>query len=65
MARFFILQHSNQSFEDRILGLSDHAVCHVVPEKLRESGLFSDWDIVQIVQWLIEYRATHHLDTID
>ena len=65
MARFFISQHSNQSVEDRILSLSDHAVCYVVPEKLRESGLFSDWDIVQIVQWLIEYRATHHLDTID
>lgn len=56
---------SNRSLEDRILAMSDHTVRVTVPKKLCESRLFSELEIDFIVDWLIAYRAHHHLDIIE
>jgi len=53
------------SIEDRILGMSDHAIRTKIPDKLRETGLFSEEEIEHAVSWLIEYRAQRHHDVIE
>ena len=53
------------SIEDRILGMSDHAIRTKIPDKLRETGLFTEEEVERAVAWLIEYRALHHLDVIE
>lgn len=53
------------SLEERILAMSDHTVRTRIPDELRETGLFSEDDIERAVDWLIEYRARHHLDVIE
>jgi len=53
------------SIEDRILGMSDHAIRTKIPDKLRETGLFTEEEVERAVTWLIEYRAQHHLDVIE
>ena len=45
--------------------MSDHTVRTRIPDELRETGLFSEDDIERAVDWLIEYRARHHLDVIE
>lgn len=65
MLTLFNPHTGNQSLEDRILAMSDHAVRTIVPEKLRESGLFTDLEVDFIVAWLVEYRAQHHLAVIE
>lgn len=65
MLTLFNPQPSNRSLEDRILAMNDHAVRTTVPQKLRESGLFTDLEVDFIVAWLVEYRAQHHLAVIE
>lgn len=65
MLTLFNPHTGNQSLEDRILAMTDHAVCTTVPQKLRESGLFTDLEVDFIVAWLVEYRAQRHLAVIE
>ena len=65
MLSFFTPEPRQMSIEDRILGMSDHAIRTKIPDKLRETGLFTEEEVERAVTWLIEYRAQHHLDVIE
>ena len=65
MLSIFTPEPRQISVEERILGMSDHAIQTKIPDKLRETGLFSEDEIKRAVAWLIEYRAEHHLDVIE
>jgi hypothetical protein len=65
MLSIFTPEPRQCSFEDRILSLSDYAIRTKIPDKLRETGLFSEDEIEHAVAWLIDYRARHHLDVIE
>jgi hypothetical protein len=65
MLSIFTPEPRQMSIEDRILGMSDHAIRTKVPDKLRETDLFSEEEIEHAVSWLIEYRAQRHLDVIE
>ncbi len=53
------------SIQDKILAMSEQAVCVQVPQKLRETGLFTEEEIERAVAWLVEYRQQYHLDVIE
>ena len=53
------------SIEERILAMSEHTIRTRIPDKLRETGLFSEDEIARAVAWLLEYRQLHHLDVIE
>ena len=65
MLSTFIPEPREISVEERILSMSDHTIQTKIPEKLRETGLFSEDEIEHAVAWLIEYRAQHRLDVIE
>lgn len=65
MLSFFTPEPRQMPIEDRILGMSDHAIRTKIPDKLRETGLFTEEEVERAVTWLIEYRALHHLDVIE
>lgn len=54
-----------QSLEDKILGMSDDEIRFEIPDKLRDTGLFTEPEIERAVEWLIAYRAQHRLDIIE
>ena len=65
MLSIFTPEPRQTSIEDRILSMSDHTIRTKVPDKLRETGLFTEQEIDRAVAWLIEYRAQHHLNVIE
>jgi len=65
MLSIFTPEPRQTSIEDRILGMSEHAIRTKIPDKLRETGLFTEAEIDRAVAWLIEYRAQHHLDVME
>ena len=65
MLSIFTPEPRQMSIEDRILSMSDHAIRTKIPDKLRETGLFTEQEIDRAVAWLTEYRAQHHLDVIE
>jgi hypothetical protein len=65
MLSIFTPEPRQMSIEDRILGMSEHAIRTKIPDKLRETGLFTEEEIERAVDWLIDYRAQHHLDVIE
>lgn len=65
MLTLFQNNQRETSLQEKILGLTDHAVYHKIPEQLRETGLFSEDEIARTVNWLRDYRAQHHLETIE
>lgn len=65
MLTFFKTEPRQQSIEDKILAMSDHAVHVTVPQQLRETGLFTEHEIERAVDWLVAYREHHHLDVIE
>ncbi len=65
MLSTFIPEPRQASVEERILGMSDHTIRTKIPEKLRETRLFSEDEIERAVAWLIEYRSQHRLDVIE
>ena len=65
MLSIFTPEPRQISVEDRILGMSDHTIRTKIPDKLRQTGLFSEDEIERAVAWLIEYRALHRLDVIE
>ena len=58
-------QPREMSIEEKILAMTEHTIRNDLPDKLRETGLFSEDDIARAIDWLIEYRAHHHLDIIE
>ncbi len=65
MLTLFKAEPRQQSIEDKILAMSDHAVHVTVPQQLRETGLFTEDEIERAVDWLVQYREQHHLDVIE
>ena len=65
MLSLFTSEPRRISIEERILAMSDHTIRDKIPEKLRETGLFSEDEIERAVDWLLEYRKHHHLDVIE
>lgn len=62
---FFKTAPRQQSVEDKILAMSDHAVQVAIPQKLRETGLFTEDEIDRAVDCLVEFRAQNRLDIIE
>ncbi len=65
MLSLFKTEPRQFSVEEKILGMSEYTIREKIPDKLRETGLFSEDEIERAVTWLIEYRAHHHLDVIE
>lgn len=65
MLELFNLKPSQLTLEDRILAMSDDTVHFTVPAALRQSRLFHDDEIELLVAWLVDFRASHHLDVIE
>jgi hypothetical protein len=53
------------SLEERILAMSEETIRTRIPDRLRETGLFTEHEIDRAVCWLLEFRRQHHLDVIE
>ena len=53
------------SLEERILAMSEETIHTKIPDRLRETGLFTEDEIDRAVCWLLEFRRQHHLDVIE
>lgn len=65
MLTLFNTEPRKTSIEEKILAMSEHTIRVKIPGKLRETGLFTEYEIERAVAWLIEYRQHHHLDVIE
>ncbi len=65
MLTFFATEPREMSLEERILAMSEETIRTKIPDRLRETGLFTEDEIDRAVCWLLEFRRQHHLDVIE
>ena len=53
------------SLEEKILAMSDGTIARKIPDQLRETGLFNEYEIEHVVAWLQDYRNLHRIDVIE
>lgn len=65
MFSIFYTEPRTTSIEERILTMSEHTIRSKIPDKLRDTGLFSEDEIEHAVTLLLQYREQHQLDIIE